>query len=142
MNIRAWIADNIGYRFFGCAYNATTQPLFDYLATVAPKHLLGRRIADMGCGDGTNTLRIRNIFRPKEIVGYERNPYLIERARVHGLTVHEYDLNKAIPKGEMGVFMLSLHHLTDKKKSTPTSSTKLSFPRRLRADPRCVSLFI
>lgn len=117
MNVREWIADNIGYRFFGCCYNATTQPLFDYLATVAPKQFLDRRIVDLGCGDGTNTLRIRNIFRPKKIVGYERNSHLIKRAKARGLTVHERDLNRALPKGEMGVFMLSLHHLTDKRKA-------------------------
>lgn len=115
MSVREWVADNIGYRFFGCAYNATTQPLFDYLATVVPKHFFRRRIADLGCGDGINTLRIQEIFQPKNIVGYERNQYLIQRARARGLTVFQHDLNKATTKGEMGVFMLSLHHLTDKK---------------------------
>ncbi|MBI3955637.1 methyltransferase domain-containing protein [Candidatus Gottesmanbacteria bacterium] len=116
MNVREWFAETVGYRFFGCCYNATTQPLFDYLATITPKQFLGKRVADLGCGDGINTLRIRNIFRPKDIVGYERNPFLIERAKRRGLTMCRTDLNVSFPKCEMGIFMLSLHHLTDKKK--------------------------
>lgn len=127
MNVREWIADNIGYRFFGCCYNAMTQPLFDYLATVAPKQFFGRNISDLGCGDGMNTLRIRKIFRPREIVGYERNSYLIERAKAKGITVHQCDLNTALPKGEMGVFMLSLHHLTDKKKALQQAMQRFRF---------------
>lgn len=127
MNIREWIADNIGYRFFGCCYNATTQPLFDYLVTIAPKQFFGRSIADLGCGDGINTLRIQRIFQPKEIVGYERNSYLIERARARELTVRQHDLNKNIPKGEMGIFMLSLHHLTDKKRVLQQATQNFRF---------------
>lgn len=117
MNVREWIADNIGYRFLGCAYNATTQPLFDYLTIIVPKEFFGRRIADLGCGDGVNTVRIRNIFLPEEIIGYERNSHLIESARMRGIAVRQRDLNKSIPKGEMGIFVLSLHHLIDKQKA-------------------------
>ena len=127
MNIREWVADHIGYRFFGCLYNVTTQPLFDYLATIAPKQFLGRRIADLGCGDGINTLRIRKIFRPKVIVGYERNSYLIARARRRGLAVYRADLNASLPKSEMGIFMLSLHHLTDKKKALQQAAQNFRF---------------
>lgn len=127
MNVREWIADNVGYRFFGCAYNATTQPLFDYLATVTPKEFLGRSIADLGCGDGINTLRTQKIFRPNAIVGYERNSYLIERARDRGITVRQRDLNESIPKGEMGVFMLSLHHLTDKQEALTQTTRNFRF---------------
>lgn len=127
INIREWIADTIGYRFFGCAYNATTQPLFNYLASIVPKDFLGRRIADLGCGDGVNTLRIRNIFHPKKIVGYERNAYLIERARARGLIVNQHNLNEAIPKGDVGAFILSLHHLTDKKKALVRATQNFRF---------------
>lgn len=67
---------------------------------------LGKRIADLGCGDGTNTLRIKRILKSKNIVGYERNGYLIDRAKKRS----------QLPCGEMGTFILSIHHLEDKER--------------------------
>ena len=116
MNVREWFADNIGYRFFGCEYNTRTGPIFDFLQSKLPRSFVGKRISDLGCGDGTNTLRIQYIFKPKEITGYEQNDYLIDRARKKGLSVRKWDLNKELPHGEMAMFTLSLHHLYDKQR--------------------------
>lgn len=105
MHLQQWLAEHIGYRFFGCEYNSRTGPIFDFIKSKVPRSFLEKRIADLGCGDGTNTLRIKRIFRPKEIVGYEQNDYLIERAKKLGVKVHKRDLNKGFPHGDMATFM-------------------------------------
>jgi len=117
MNIRHWIADNIGYRFSGCFYAKAHDHIFNFIETKIPKEFLGKNISDLGCGDGSNALRIEKIFKTKSIVGYERNIYNIERAKKKGLNVKELDLNSKCPKGELASFTFSLHHLEDKEKS-------------------------
>lgn len=114
MNIREWIANNVGYRFGGCAYAKTHDRIFKAIKSLIPREFFGRRISDLGCGDGSNTLRIKKVFKPRNIVGCERNLYLIKRAREKGLKVEKLDLNESIPKGEMATFSFSLHHIRDK----------------------------
>lgn len=117
MKTREWIAEKIGYRFFGCCYNKKTGHVFDFIETKIPKDFLGRSISDLGCGDGSNAVRIKRIFKPKHIVGYDHNGYLLEKAKNRGLKVRELDFNKQIPKGEMATFTFSLHHAKDKEKT-------------------------
>ncbi len=117
MKIREWIANNIGYRFFGCFYNKTTGHVFDFIETKVPKDFLGKNISDLGCGDGSNTIRIKKIFKVKSIVGYDHNDYLIKKARDNGLRVEKIDFNGEIPKGEMATLTFSLHHAKDKEKT-------------------------
>lgn len=117
MNIKEWIAENIGYRFFGCCYNYLNpnKLLFSLIKSKIPDDFIGKEISDLGCGDGTNTLKIRRVFKPKDMVGYDHNDYLLERAIKKKLKVKKLDLNKKIPKGEMATFMFTLHHLKDKE---------------------------
>lgn len=117
MNIRHWIADNIGYRFSGCFYAKAHDHIFNFIETKIPKEFLGKEISDLGCGDGSNTIRIGRIFKAKNIVGYERNIYNVERAKKKGLDVRQADLNSEYPKGEMASFTFALHHLENKEKS-------------------------
>lgn len=117
MNFREWIAENIGYRFFGCFYNRTHDSLFEFIETKIPNNFIGRSIADLGCGDGTNTIRVRRVFKAKNVVGYDHNDYLLEKAKKQGLKVKKIDLNKNIPEGELASFTFSLHHIKDKKKA-------------------------
>ncbi|PIY59853.1 hypothetical protein COY95_04855 [Candidatus Woesearchaeota archaeon CG_4_10_14_0_8_um_filter_47_5] len=113
--LREWIAENIGYRFTGCAYNKTHDHLFTSLEPLIPARFFRREIADLGCGDGGNTLRIKKIFRARMIRGYERNEYLIARARKKGIVVKKMDLQASLPYGEMATFTFSLHHLPNKE---------------------------
>lgn len=117
MRIKEWVAENIGYRFFGCFYNIFNKPLFNFIESKIPKDFLNKKISDLGCGDGSNTLRIRRIFRAKEVIGYDHNDYLLKKAQKKGLKVEKINLNIKIPKGEMAVFTFSLHHLRDKEKA-------------------------
>jgi len=116
MKIREWLADNIGYRFSGCLYAKSHDHIFDYISSVIPNEFTGKEISDLGCGDGTNTLRLKEIFKPKSITGYERNEYLIKKAKEKGLKVKRTDLNKEISRGELAAFTFSLHHIADKEK--------------------------
>jgi len=116
MNIKEWIANNIGYRFSGCAYAKYHDKVFNPIRKLIPKEFLHKDISDLGCGDGTNSLRIKEIFQAKRIVGYELNPYLIERACAKGLKTKQMDLNQKIPVGEMAVFSMSFHHIKNKDK--------------------------
>lgn len=56
MRIKEWIAENIGYRFFGCFYNRSHDPIFAFIQSKIPKKFLHRNITDLGCGDGANTV--------------------------------------------------------------------------------------
>ena len=116
MNIREWIAENIAYRLCGCYYNKFYASEFESIRELIPKEFLRRKISDLACGDGSNTLRVKDIFKAKSIVGYEHNKYLIRRAREKGVKIIEKDLNQGLPKGEMAVFTYALHHLDNKEK--------------------------
>ena len=127
MDIRRWFGENIGYRFFGCFYNLFHEPLFNFIESKITKNFLGKNISDLGCGDGTNTLRIKRIFKAKSILGFDHNDFLLKRARKKGLEVEKFDLNKKIPKGEMATFTFSLHHLKDKEKALRLAKENFDF---------------
>jgi SAM-dependent methyltransferase len=116
VNLREWIADNIGYRFGGCGYAKYHDKIFNPIEKLIPNKFKNRAISDIGCGDGQNTLRIKRIFRAKKIIGYERNPHLIKKAKKRGLKVKLLDLNKSVPRGEMAVFSFAFHHIDNKNK--------------------------
>lgn len=116
MSIREWVGDNIIYRFFGCFYARFHDHIFLFIRSKTPREFLGRKVVDLGCGDGTNTIRIKKIFQTRDIIGYDSNEFLLARARKRGIKVEQADLNKTIPKGEMATFTFSLHHLRDKEK--------------------------
>src|SRR3989344_2100014 len=115
MRLQEWLWGNLYYRFFGCYNSENQKPIFDYIASVVPKSFRDKKICDLGCGDGENTLRIKQVFNAKEIVGYDRNEHLIKKAKAKGLRIMVKDLNQEMPHGELACFTMSLHHLTDKE---------------------------
>lgn len=121
------IFEKLAYRFFGCFYSKHQNALFNFVAKEVSKEFLHRELSDLGCGDGFNTLRLKGIFRPKKIIGYEYNNNLIEKARGRKLEVNKIDLNKEIPKGEMAVFNLSLHHIDDKRRALESAVGNFDF---------------
>lgn len=116
MNVREWIADNLIYRFGGCFYSRTHDHVFDQIASVVPEKFMRRHVSDLGCGDGTNTQRIKEVFKAKSITGYELNEHLVKRAREKSLKIKKSDLDKKVPKGELATFVFALHHIKDKEK--------------------------
>lgn len=127
MRIQEWFGENIGYRFFGCLRDKHKSKLFKFIETKIPKNFLERIIFDFGCGDGTNTLHLKHIFKPIKITGYDNNDFLIERARKKGLEVKKLDFNKKLPQGELATFSFSLHHAKDKEKTLRDAVRKFDY---------------
>jgi SAM-dependent methyltransferase len=127
MRIQEWFGENIGYRFFGCLRNASQSGIFKYIKTKVPKNFMGRTIYDLGCGDGTDTLHLKQIFKPKKVIGYDHNDFLLERARKKGLEVRKLDINKDLPQGELATFVFSLHHAEDKEKTLREAVKKFDY---------------
>lgn len=116
MNIKEWLADNVVYRFFGCFYSNSHDHIFDFIESKTPKIFLGKTISDLGCGDGLNTLRVKKVFKAKDIVGLDRSGYLVKKAKEKGLNVKKVNLDEKVPKGELASFIFSLHHIKNKEK--------------------------
>lgn len=116
MDIRKLIEEKIYYRFFGCFYTRFYGPLFDFIESKIPQEFLGREISDLGCGDGTDTLRLKRIFKATNIMGYDYTDSLLERANKKGIRVQKFNLSQEIPRGEMATSIMFLHHIQDKEK--------------------------
>ena len=100
-NLQKKVTDNLGYRFFGCTLSFLDNPKFKFIKSNTPQEFLDREIHDFGCGDGQASLKLRKIFKARKIVGYEKNPYLVSRARKK-LEVRRFDICKEeLPQGEM-----------------------------------------
>jgi hypothetical protein len=83
------------------------------LDTRLPPVFLHRLLDDLGCGDGKITLRLKEIFKPERLRGFDVNPDLVKRAAKKGIDAQVKDLNKEIPSGELAVMWGVLHHLND-----------------------------
>ncbi len=83
------------------------------LETKVPPVFLHRQLDDLGCGDGKITLRLKTIFKPERLRGFDVNPALVKRAGRNGIEAQVKDLNSGIPSGELAVMWGVLHHLND-----------------------------
>lgn len=66
------VAENAGYRY------TTNAPLSSQMAyqrltevTLAVSSLKGKRVIDVGCGDGTSTAQMLEVGRPAELLGFD-----------------------------------------------------------------------
>lgn len=120
MSFTAWqksVRTKIGYRVFGnCYFPWIHGQYLRFLKRNAPEEFLDREIDDLGCGDGSFTLRITKILEPTRIKGYEVNESLITKARRRDLNVIKVDLETKVPKGEMALIWGVAHHLRDPEK--------------------------
>jgi len=87
-----------------------------FLEKIVPKEFLGHQLHDLGCGDGKVTLFLKKIFKASKVFGYDIHPVLLKKARKRGIETSLLDLEKEMPKGELGVMWGVLHHLSKKKK--------------------------
>lgn len=115
MDIRKWIEENIYYRFCGCFYTRFYGALFDFIKSKIPKDFFEKEISDLGCGDGTDTLRIKRTFKAKSIRGYDYTDSLLRRTVKKGIKAQKLDLAKEIPRGEMATSIMFLHHIQNKE---------------------------
>lgn len=102
----------LSYNIFGnLALYVLEKPRIETLARFASRSFYGRCLSDLGCGDGSNSLRIAKALKAKTLVGYEFNKHLIARARRRGLEVEEMDLNIQVPHGDLAIIWGVAHHL-------------------------------
>jgi hypothetical protein len=79
-----------------------------------PRAFQQRELDDLGCGDGKITLRLKNVFQPRKLRGFDVNPNLVRRAQKKGITAEIQDLDAGVPSGELAVMWGVLHHLKDR----------------------------
>jgi hypothetical protein len=80
-----------------------------------PAEFRGRELDDLGCGDGKITLRLKELFQPSSLRGFDVNLGLVMRARMRGIEAETLDLDARLPRGELAVMWGVLHHLKDKE---------------------------
>jgi hypothetical protein len=78
-----------------------------------PPEFLHRQLDDLGCGDGKITLRLKDIFKPVRLRGFDVHPALVWRAGKKGIDAQVKDLNAGLPAGELAVMWGVLHHLNN-----------------------------
>ena len=78
-----------------------------------PAEFKNREMHDLGCGDGKITVRLKEIFAPAKVRGFDVYPSLIGKARDRGIEAELIDLEAGLPKGELAVMWGVLHHLKD-----------------------------
>lgn len=85
----------------------------EHLKEVLPPSFLGRRMDDLGCGDGRVTVLLNEVFQPVELRGFDISPALVHKARTRGVDAEVVDLERVVPRGELAVLWGVLHHLDD-----------------------------
>lgn len=88
----------------------------NFLSKILPDDFKRRKMYDLGCGDGKITSLLKEIFQPKECLGFDVNPRLIKLAQKRGIKAEVFDLERGIPKGELATIWGVLHHLKSPKK--------------------------
>ncbi len=86
-----------------------------WLSEQVPPEFKGRKLDDLGCGDGKITVRLKQVFQPASLRGFDVNLGLVMRARMRGIEAETLDLDARLPSGELAVMWGVLHHLRDKE---------------------------
>ena len=85
----------------------------EHMRKVLPPSFLGRRMDDLGCGDGRVTVLLNDVFQPVGLRGFDVSPALVRKARTRGVDAEILDLDCDMPRGELAILWGVLHHLDD-----------------------------
>jgi hypothetical protein len=85
----------------------------EWLGNQVPSEFKGKALDDLGCGDGKITVRLKEVFQPSQLRGFDVNPGLVVRARMRGIKAETLDLDESLPSGELAMVWGVLHHLRD-----------------------------
>jgi 2-polyprenyl-3-methyl-5-hydroxy-6-metoxy-1,4-benzoquinol methylase len=107
----------IVYSVFGTNFYIGSQikEQIRMLETRIPNRFQYRDLDDLGCGDGKITLRLKEVFKPRRLRGFDVNPALVKRARNNGVAAEIQDLDTSLPFGELAVMWGVLHHLKNRE---------------------------
>ncbi|MFA6518966.1 MAG: class I SAM-dependent methyltransferase [Candidatus Shapirobacteria bacterium] len=92
----------------GSAYDLNNElKLFE---AELPPNYLHRSITDIGCGNGSVSLKLQKILLPKNTCGLDLSPTLIKLAQKKGLNAKVSDVKTNPPVGDLGILWGVLHH--------------------------------
>lgn len=78
-----------------------------------PDSFKGRRVIDIGCGDGRVSLKIRRTLEPKTYLGVDLSSSLIFMAKKRGLDASVMDVATQDLSGDLGILWGVIHHFRD-----------------------------
>ncbi len=109
--------ESLAYFFFGnnVIIGPHIKKQLEFLRKIVPPHFQQRQMDDLGCGDGKVTVRLKEIFLPTKLRGFDVNPGLVRRARNRGIEAEVENLDDNMPTGELAVLWGVLHHLQDRE---------------------------
>jgi len=110
--------ESLAYFFFGnnVIIGPHIRKQLEFLKKIVPPHFQQRQMDDLGCGDGKVTVRLKEIFLPTRLRGFDVNPGLVRRARNRGIEAEIKNLDENMPSGELAVLWRVLHHLQDRER--------------------------
>jgi 2-polyprenyl-3-methyl-5-hydroxy-6-metoxy-1,4-benzoquinol methylase len=99
------------FGFNGSFYNIAKE--IEVLKQNLPANYLHREIVDIGCGDGSISLKLIPILQPKSFIGIDLYSSLVKRASAKGLTALVKDAENDPLTGDLGILWGVLHHFTN-----------------------------
>jgi hypothetical protein len=108
---------NLVYFIFGTNFVVGPQikKQIQMLKGKVPPEFQGRALDDLGCGDGKITVRLKEVFKPSKLRGFDVNSSLVRRAKQKGIDAEVRNLDADVPQGELAVMWGVLHHLSDRE---------------------------
>ena len=81
--------------FYSKGYYAglAPEPRFSKVLEIAAK-LGGKKLLDIGCGDGTYTLVLKDLLKTEETVGIEISPEAVGLAKEKGIKAYQLDIDE------------------------------------------------
>jgi len=89
----------------------------DYLEKNLPNSFRFREVIDIGCGDGSVTLKLKKILEPKTIKGIDSSERLIRSAIKKNIIAEILDVEDQKIQGDLGILWGVLHHFKDPVKT-------------------------
>jgi SAM-dependent methyltransferase len=97
----------------GSAYDLTSE--LEVFKSNLPSKYLHRSVTDIGCGNGSVSLKLQKILVPKDICGLDLSPTLIKLAQKNGLKSQVSDVELETPTGDLAILWGVLHHFCQPK---------------------------
>ncbi|GBD34235.1 Ribosomal RNA large subunit methyltransferase G [bacterium HR34] len=99
---------------FGVNFSAYDVDIeLHYLSKNLNKKYKNRNVVDIGCGDGSVSLKLKSILKPKSFIGVDVYETLVESAKKKGINARVLDVEKQDISGDLGIMWGVLHHLND-----------------------------
>lgn len=99
----------------GSVYDLNSE--LKLLEAELPSNYLHRQVTDIGCGNGSVSLKLQKILLPKNIYGLDLSSTLIKLAQKKGLKSKVVDVELETPTGDLGILWGVIHHFNQPQNS-------------------------